>query len=72
MVTEDASTLEDKYLVLKLAKEIDLNKLLKSLRAYQRGHRDNPIWGDLAEILSSAEIDQVQTKIGEFINKQEF
>lgn len=67
MAEEDDSALQDKYLVLKLAKEIDLDKLLKLLRAYQKVHKENPIWRDLAEILSSVEIDQVQTKIGEFI-----
>lgn len=69
MVEEDDSELQDRYLVLKLAKEIHLKKLLKMLRAYQKVHKENPIWRDLTEILSSAEIDQVQTKIGEFIGK---
>ncbi len=69
MSVEDDSALQSKYLVLKLVKEIDLHKLLKLLRMYQKGHKVNPIWRDLAEILSSVEVDQVQTKIGEFIQK---
>lgn len=70
MTSESEFTLQDKYLVLKLAKQVDLSKLLKLLRTYQKDHKGIPTWGELSKILSTVELDQVQTTIGEFIQRK--
>ena len=67
MAEQDEPILTTKYLILKLSKELDLGKLLKKLKSYQKVHTENPTWNDLVEILVSVEIFQKQMKIGQYL-----
>ena len=67
MSEEIEGSLATKYLVLKLSKPINLEKLLKDLKTFQIDRDKTCTWSDLAEILASAELDQKQTKLGEYI-----
>ena len=67
MAEQDAPLLSTKYLVLRLTKEVNLEKLLRKLKTYQKDHEGNPTWSDLVDILSSAETYKKQTKIGKFL-----
>jgi hypothetical protein len=64
---QDTPLLSTKYLVLRLTKEVNLEKLLRKLKTFQKNHEGNPRWGDLVDILSSAETYKKQTTIGTFL-----
>ena len=67
MAEQDEAILTTKYLILKLSKEVDLGKLLKKLKTYQKDHGTNPTWNDLVDILVSVEIFQKQMRIGQYL-----
>lgn len=67
MAEQNELILTTKYLILKLSKEVDLAKLLKKLKAYQKAHNENPTWNNLVDILVSAEIFQKQMEIGQYL-----
>ncbi len=67
---EDEVVIPAKYFFLKLSKQVDLKKLLKKLKFYHSNHRDIPTWKDLTQILSSVELEQTQTKIGDYLENQ--
>jgi len=67
MTEQGEAILSTKFLILKLSKEVDLNKLLRKLRNYQKTHIKNPTWNDLVEILISVEIFQKQMEIRQYL-----
>jgi hypothetical protein len=42
MSEQDAPLLSTKYLVLKLTKEVNLEKLVRKLKTFQKDHEGNP------------------------------